>query len=33
MKKNIKLIIIKQDKKHINLSDVESQIQNIKNIL
>lgn len=33
LKKNIKLIIIKQDKKHINLSDVESQIQNIKNIL
>jgi len=32
-KNNIKLIIIKQDKKHINTLDVESQIQNIKNLL
>jgi hypothetical protein len=32
-KNNIKLIIIKQDKKHVNVSDVESQIQNIKNLL
>lgn len=30
---NIKLILIKQDKKHINIKDVELQINNIKNIL
>jgi len=33
LKNNINLIIIKQDKKHINISDVESQIQNIKNLI
>ena len=33
LKNNINLIIIKQDKRHINISDVESQIQNIKNLI
>jgi hypothetical protein len=32
-KNDINLIIIKQDKKHINISDIELQIQNIKNLL
>jgi hypothetical protein len=32
-KNNINLIIIKQDKKHMNLSDVEYQIKNISNLL
>lgn len=32
-KNNIKLIVIKQDKKHINLEDIKNQISNISNII
>ena len=32
-KNNLRLIIIKQDKKHVDISDINSQIQNIKNYI